>query len=847
MSQEYSFITSGLRIKQDNIKNLAKDLKLENLNGVIQSLIRVFEQLQNELPQSILQLCSFISESANHLKKDELANLANHAIQELESYFRDWCMFCEHYSSLQLNHENGIFVLYNFIIKDIEEIFKHCKESSRIYDRCFLEVSASLSSLFKMSYQSLKMILEMFEKPALDQLTEDEVSQFSEGIMQLLRLTLILKDIDIMPLVNTLRSLNRMIIGKRDCLRDKLDCVKIFTTICTCITEKLNFCWSVIQENALRGQASSKRSSKIIKALRFLVGMLLQLIKEYKNEVYGDSTTSIIEILLSLQWLAPMSFHQDTRRTPLYEEFCSAVLSVIEPLLSELLQERDFITKFLSIKGTFQDAVSERNVLSALLLSASISSLLARAEDDIKSDWMNEVAFSPCATNIVDLIVTLYEQSRSMNLDSISLPNFVEAGRPMRDVSLHEHCYIRTCALVATFSQREFQKMESSLLKHLLLQRCFSFFVADILSFVARWGPESLCFQQAEFFIHMILAVFEISSMQSKILNRCSFVLQRLFLLLGDVKKEEFLKRILSRREDVVTILSMLPFSRMSQDLQEKYLGTIISKTLNGLEEYKTKENQNMMMMVIKVWEQSLASVNAFQLLSPLQRNGVITTLMDVFEGFQDSQCTEIDEQFVCLILGATSKIVCFLDMRQIELTLRVCLTLAESNHSECLFVQLCKFLSALKMEDFTNEFQGACLPYMIKLFQALLAHKSPFVRIEALQCLVQFSEASFHADVLYQCLPETMVESYESLSSKTVLLDELTDREKRSDCQIACENQSAPISMPEAGTGELLRLENDLTKVVAEIKKYAEKSSIPDWMAKNFSAIVQDLNTIRT
>ena len=38
---------------------------------------------------------------------------------------------------------------------------------------------------------------------------------------------------------------------------------------------------------------------------------------------------------------------------------------------------------------------------------------------------------------------------------------------------------------------------------------------------------------------------------------------------------------------------------------------------------------------------------------------------------------------------------------------------------------------------------QGACLPYMMKLFQTLLAHKSPFVRIEALQCLVQFSEVS--------------------------------------------------------------------------------------------------------
>ena len=41
----YSLKNQSLQFFTDSVKNLAKELKLENLNGVIQSFIRVFEQL----------------------------------------------------------------------------------------------------------------------------------------------------------------------------------------------------------------------------------------------------------------------------------------------------------------------------------------------------------------------------------------------------------------------------------------------------------------------------------------------------------------------------------------------------------------------------------------------------------------------------------------------------------------------------------------------------------------------------------------------------------------------------------------------------------------------------------
>eukprot|EP00794_Sanderia_malayensis_P016159 gene16159-17782_t len=724
------------------------------------------------------QNCKYIDNGSTTEKTEFIAKMQER-IKEISKFMDDCAGMIIKFAENKVN-QKGIILFYSAVIKAVKNIFNHCKDSSNIYEKNFIEISADLSTLYKSTYQTLKIILEHLERTESSEVNgEDEASLLASCVMELLDVIDTLKDVDLVPLVNTLRSLNRIMSTNKTVLFDRLDVEKLFSTICTCVKEKLKFCWSLIKEASMSEKLNG-RCTKVTKILRFLVGMLLQLIKEYSKDIFGEATQSIIEVLITLQRMTPISLNSNLRGFPLYEEFCSSVLSVLEPILLELLEQRDFISSMRSLQDKISRMVDNEKPdnISILLFLQKITTALAQSPGEFCRSWLEETDTRDKQLSLLDLIFIYFEKCMNdVSLTDVSIPSSVGPGKPFRDVTLHEYTCIRLCAFTSTVPSSFFSKVEHCLVKFFFTSGPCSLLAEDVLIFIARWAPEHLCCDMAHFFAHVTCAIAKVSTGCHSFV-KSSEILRRLFPLMSDEKRESFVETFHPSKSQYIPIWLSIDINLFDIKARERFFKSFIPSTLKSLENSKAKGETKLMMLILKAWGNCLKVEDGLNFVSPFHRTAVIDVLLEVFHAFQKGECEDIDEEFFCLILSSICGVVHALEETQIGEILKVIISLMENNTSQLFQLCCCQLLSAVKSIEFSAAHQESCLSHISQSFVCLLQSNSFCVRLNAMQSLKEFAEVTSHANVVCDCLPESMNDVFSNFLSQMTLLKELNSED---------------------------------------------------------------------
>ncbi|EDO34550.1 predicted protein [Nematostella vectensis] len=189
------------------------------------------------------------------------------------------------------------------VLKVAKYAYEHCQQSEVLYGTFLQRFSEELSAIFKKAYQLQKIC----------------------GV----------RSIDTNILVNTWKILTRLVIKHMELLKNHIDIDKIVRELCVALEAELNSCHQLVSLQSASG-GKDKIMSKKIKVLRFLIGNLMNLVKEYFDFIDG-CLPDVLYLLVTLE-------SDNTHKVPSSDlrEIMSSVKIVVEPLVKVLINNKTF-------------------------------------------------------------------------------------------------------------------------------------------------------------------------------------------------------------------------------------------------------------------------------------------------------------------------------------------------------------------------------------------------------------------------------------------------------------------------------------------------------------------------
>ncbi|XP_015768113.1 PREDICTED: uncharacterized protein C1orf112 homolog [Acropora digitifera] len=405
-------------------------------------------------------------------------------LQLIMSYMACLENYVGHMMQLSLTDELSIGHMHSLpsaVFQTIKATFKHCKDSEQAYGKLFQLASQDLAMLFKKTYQLQKALMELLDKV---QFTYDTTDQDVKD----------LTDASEKPFHF---SFDRLVTRHKDYIKDQLEVEMLICHLCSSIESKLSLCIQMAycgmngSADAQKGSGDDAALAKMLKVIRFLVGHVVHLVKEFDG-YYDKCLESILHFLLTIQSKLPPSLSAQEITTSAALGLKSALLIVTEPLLSVLVANKSFAT--LVTKSTL--VTKKEDQFSYCCLLASLALIASKASEDVFSLWVMPSNY-PEEEHRLSLLEAFFK-SFKMCAPEVCLPVYVDGvmcnGKPLREVPFYEHVCTRMCVLVAASPVSCFPVVERCLLEKILEDDLLCALLAsDVWCFLARWGSAELC------------------------------------------------------------------------------------------------------------------------------------------------------------------------------------------------------------------------------------------------------------------------------------------------------------------------------------------------------------------
>ncbi|XP_048587105.1 uncharacterized protein C1orf112 [Nematostella vectensis] len=630
------------------------------------------------------------------------------------------------------------------VLKVAKYAYEHCQQSEVLYGTFLQRFSEELSAIFKKAYQLQKALMELVDKIQLNPSSEEsEIMDLTEVCLLLLQICGV-RSIDTNILVNTWKILTRLVIKHMELLKNHIDIDKIVRELCVALEAELNSCHQLVSLQSASG-GKDKIMSKKIKVLRFLIGNLMNLVKEYFDFIDG-CLPDVLYLLVTLE-------SDNTHKVPSSDlrEIMSSVKIVVEPLVKVLINNKTFAKLATSLEEVHRNKLEPFGFCQVLL---HVANALSTEKVEVVSRWMS------MTDNLEErspLLQAIMETLQKCSVELV-LPVYVDGvmcqGKPLRQVSFYEFVCTRLCTLIATAPSSCFHAIESCLVDGLLSDDMLVELVSsDLWTFMARWESADLCRSHVVFLCNLFVEIPRGCSAKIYV----SQLVRRLVPLMAKEHQESLLAVFPPGNAENVLIWSVLPIDLLPDSAQVKVCRgatPLCIKLLGDLHDEDALEQNLHLFACLR----SVYSVHsAHKILPPVNHVGVLDIVNRLW-----AQYTQGDVKgsvaLWCEVLDLTTLLLTQVQPSDYAQILRGLNQLLEQFPSLDIKTSVGLTLGCCGTIHVTKDIETEVFSSIARLFCRLISDSHWMAHNTALQAVKAFVEVTPYTHIMSDCVPEPLL-----------------------------------------------------------------------------------------
>ncbi|PSN33284.1 hypothetical protein C0J52_20683 [Blattella germanica] len=364
----------------------------------------------------------------------------------------------------------------------LQEAFKHCKESEKLYGELFQTMGEVLTKLFQRSHElQMKLLGLLIENLQFNCVFEDELLLLTEILETLGQIGQLVSGLDVKTMAEQWKAYARLAFQYVDHLKSRLDVAGTLQFLANDISMGLVNIFSL-------DPPDMKFIIRTVKIGSFTLKVIIKFCDQY-NGYLGPCHEELLQMLLTMfRFSRP---YLQIKNTPqdIIQNIETHVTIGAEPLIKHLILEPEFAEKFFSLNNKLAD---ENGRLEFLFLCISILKKLIHCNQNERKLWMD----SEPHNNIIFVLFRMLDHCHSEISLDLKISGVSHSGEPERMIDLYEYLTTHIAAFILSTSVFEFHLVEQVLLESILQPKVWRAMLAmDIWCIIARTGSSELCFQ----------------------------------------------------------------------------------------------------------------------------------------------------------------------------------------------------------------------------------------------------------------------------------------------------------------------------------------------------------------
>nr|XP_006821785.1 PREDICTED: uncharacterized protein C1orf112-like [Saccoglossus kowalevskii] len=648
-------------------------------------------------------------------------------------------------------HLQSINSLPSTVIHVVKESYNHCKESTTLYGNTFHLVSATLSQLFKKSFELEKLLLTLLHVVELSG-TEDDVQSITEVCNGLFNICNVISSVDDTVLLRTWKSLVELSTKQKLLLRDRLEVSNMIKMLCQEILLTYEYllqlaCESSSSQNA----ANDKIFGRKFKVCRFYVNMLMTLVKEFDGYL-GPCYQEVYKLILSMQSMSPPSLYaSSTMQRSKMQDMKQSLLVFIEPLVHMMLPSRGF-AEIMTNKVT---ELTPELWFPHINLMSQIMTELSNQKSDVIDLWLVPRCQSEDAPR--DSIIACFFHSIPNCYVELSLPLYMPGimcdGKPYREVSFYEHVCVKLCGFIAALPSSYFHVVEKCVFDNLVNQNLFCKLLAmDVCCFISRWGSDDIRLHYVNYFAELLISLPDVHTTMCVVFAE---LLNRLISFLSDHQQNDFLSKFSSTQYPA--LWSCISLSVFKQgDCKQNIINSIMKDCVREIQAWisslpKTNSSLEELTVHLRLLCNVMKQTAPFNISTQLQTslNEIISTLWEVLSLRQISS-----DDVISVLIRLSTYNLPYLQSAHLTKVVSGLLVLLSFPPPVSVKLSITEFLRHFNKKEVTPGVQQRqILTDLPQLFSDMLNDTNVVVHQRALEAFSIFAEETVYEQIVPQCL----------------------------------------------------------------------------------------------
>lgn len=659
--------------------------------------------------------------------------------------------------------------IMTIILNILWSSFKYCQALGNNNEN---EINENLASFFKLSYQSLKMVIDVLENHSEMLFNRDE-NILQNTLIPLINCSKVLADIDIMASVAVWKSIKKLFNLHKDLILKNSSEFESLFEVCHLACQSFNVYFELIEKKDVN------MINKYQKVIRFFLGIVLLIVKELKKYMNVRMCSQVYELihLIQKQSLINTRKKYDAKDCLAeYESMSNMLLCVNDPLIKDFIEVVSSSNSVVNKVCDNESIIEDDSVVYLMDLLSFIEYLTEKPEHI--DPWMKV-----CTTSQKDIFEeTSYFSILDFTFSYVHLCTFEIFGQRMENavlhkskcfqVSLYEIVLGKLCAFITALPQKYFVQLETLMLSNLITpqSKYCALLASDLWCYVSRWGKPEMCLNHVIFLGKLLIDLHK-NNVSQVAIDNLSRLMQRLFWFLQDHHHDQIVVNFPVNVKNVV-IWKVLPVTHLKISNTLKFCSDFVETVLSLIEmKDGSQNNEHDIVCAIDSLTNIVTSNEIYGKLPIDLKNHIYNHIIEFWSCFRNvDKDIDINESLVLSMLSLTSEFLSFLNGNHLYDILTVISDILYNTDNRAFHTMCSYFLVHLKNINFHPEVERNCLTATSKIFQFLLNHKDVFIDCQTMKALKMFAEETVYSRSLVTFLPQSRKKDFTNYLRKEVL-----------------------------------------------------------------------------
>lgn len=744
------------------------------------------------------------------------------------------------------------------------QTFKHCKESDALYGDLFVSIADVLGAVFRQCHQvHSRYFTVITSNIKFDSSVETDIVHLVDVLQILSEIGEHVTGLDIKTMAEQWKGYTKIIHMYLEPLRGRLKISYPLTYLSVEITNNLE------QLTCQESFKDPKSVPRVLKTTSFILKIVVKLSEQFGggSGCLNDCHRVLYELMLTLHRYSPPLLLMQNLESNLIDEIERHLTVAADPLLSHLICENDFREEFF--RRCRKLAGVQNDCLPHLLLILSVLKRLLTLDAEVRDYWTG----GSKEGNIVGSILELLKFCHLELNREISLPSARKLGGTPARCDLYEALCCHCAALILTFNNEQFQRVESLLMDSLVAPSFWpALFSGDVWCICARAGSSELVLDQVLYFADIVSA-FQPSHLSER--AECKVItlfLQRMSSFLSTKGKQTLIDKFPPSEHPLMW--HVFGLGSLSKEMWSTVFHSLICSSSHSIQNF-LKSNYavmefNKMILCLFGLQAAIESTPRNRLSSDIQQYSIVSEILSVWQyACQGDLVEHLNspdhflggskwlQRLLAILCKCTEHLVYAMSNKEILQILNLLdgvISRCNSFSLKFSVIQIIRGLATKTLEPSPDQ-QFVCSK-ISKLFSCLLEEKNPLVKETALETFEYFAHFTAHESIVADAVADSeaiqvLVTSYLQKNPPAFDSDaeplnhhEYLAFQAKLCCNHKCEMKKLRIPSPKSPEkpAKKLRLEFDES---TDLSAFLADDLLSDLVDKDFSEAVSAISRI--